>query len=241
MALKLKESGGASYNNYEDDLLDVGGTSNPWDNPRASSSMEPYKATKSIASTYVESRSSGRLLSGFMRVLMAIVVIGVVFFGGKIILGKIMPSGTDVTNLINKPEMEIQQDLGITFSDNKNWGKKMVQFSGDDATVRSNEDIGVVYIRKKHVGLHVHTNEYKLFDVQVGMSKKKVDELLSKSFQYDDIKTIEDDSGKGATSYVYYRSSKNDCIVIEIRQNTKRVDGITYYNNYKLIMKQADS
>lgn len=244
MALKLKDNSGDSYTNYyQDDLADVdSGSSNPWDNPKASSSMEPYQTTKSIKSTYVEGKRNFHVFGRLLRLVVTLVVVGVLIVAGKIIVSKIMPDGVDVTNMLSKPEMELEQDLGVTFSDNTSWGSKLIQYSGGDLTIRANEDIGVVYINKKHVGLHIHTNQYKMYGIQVGMSEKKAYDTLSNTFQFDNFLTLVDESGKkGTTTYYYYRTSKNDCVAIVIKNNTNRIDSITYYNNYKLIMKQADT
>lgn len=244
MALKLKDSSGDSYTNYyQDDLADLdSGSSNPWDNPKASSSMEPYQTTKSIKSTYVQEKRNFHVAENLLRLVGALVVVGVLIIVGKTIVSKLMPEGVDVTNMLSKPEMELEKELGVTFTDNTSWGPKMIQYSGGDLTIRANEDIGVVYINKKHVGLHLHTKQYKMYGIQVGMSEKKVNETLGTTFQFDNFLTIVDSGGQsGTTTYYYYRTRKNDCISIVIKNNTNRVDSITYYNNYKLIIKEADT
>lgn len=243
MALQLKNNNdGVNTDYYNNGMAGKdGGAPNPWDNPNANGSMETYQTTKSIKSTYVPEKRQFHIVEAMIRLIVFLVVAGVLIFVGKTVVSKVMPDGIDVTGMLSKPEMELEKELGVTFTDNTTWQKNMVQYSGGDMTIRANEDLGVVYINKKHVGIHIHTNKYKLFGIQVGMSEKKVYDTLSTTFQFDNFMTLVDSDKSGKTTYYYYRARKNDCIAIVIKNNTNRVDTITYYNNYKQIIKEADT
>lgn len=237
MALQLKDdkkSTGAV--GLEDRQL----TDNPWDNPKNMDLDEPYSTTKSIKSTYVPEKKKNHIMDGIMKIIVCLIVGGLLIILGKAIVSKLMPEGTDVTKILSKPEMELEKDLGITFTDNTTWARNMIQYSGGEMTIRSNEDIGVVYIDNKRVGVHIESNKYTMYGIQVGMGEKKVYDTLSSSYQFDDCVTIVDTGKKGTTTYYYCRKGKNDCIAIVIKNNTNRVDSLTYYNNYKLVTKEAD-
>lgn len=237
MALQLKdEKNPTGATGLEDRQL----TDNPWDNPKNMDLDEPYSTTKSIKSTYVPEKKKNHIMDGIMKIIVFLIVGGLLIILGKAIVSKLMPEGTDVTKILSKPEMELEKDLGITFSDNTTWARNMVQFSGGEMTIRSNEDIGVVYIDNKRVGVHIDSNKYTMYGIQVGMGEKKVYDTLSSSYKFDDFITIVDTGKQGTTTYYYYRAGKNDCIAIVIKNNTNRVDSLTYYNNYKLIIKEAD-
>ncbi|MGN0495563.1 MAG: hypothetical protein ACI4GW_04995 [Lachnospiraceae bacterium] len=239
MALQLKDdkkSTGAT--GLEDRQL----TDNPWDNPKNMDLDEPYSTTKSIKSTYVPEKKKNHIMDGIMKIIVFLIVGGLLIILGKAIVSKLMPEGTDVTKILSKPEMELEKDLGITFTDNTTWARNMIQYSGGEMTIRSNEDIGVVYIDNKRVGVHIESNKYTMYGIQVGMGEKKVYDTLSSTYQFDNFMTLVDNDGKkGTTTYYYYRARKNDCIAIVIKNNTNRVDSVTYYNNYKLIIKEADT
>lgn len=239
MALQLKDDKKSTGSvGLEDRQL----TDNPWDNPKNMDLDEPYSTTKSIKSTYVPEKKKIHIMDGIMKIIVFLIVGGLLIILGKAIVSKLMPEGTDVTKILSKPEMELEKDLGITFTDNTTWARNMIQYSGGEMTIRSNEDIGVVYIDNKRVGVHIESNKYTMYGIQVGMGEKKVYDTLSSSYQFDNFITLVDNDGKkGTTTYYYYRARKNDCIAIVIKNNTNRVDSVTYYNNYKLIIKEADT
>ena len=239
MALQLKDDKKSTGSvGLEDRQL----TDNPWDNPKNMDLDEPYSTTKSIKSTYVPEKKKIHIMDGIMKIIVFLIVGGLLIILGKAIVSKLMPEGTDVTKILSKPEMELEKDLGITFTDNTTWARNMIQYSGGEMTIRSNEDIGVVYIDNKRVGVHIESNKYTMYGIQVGMGEKKVYDTLSSTYQFDNFITLVDNDGKkGTTTYYYYRARKNDCIAIVIKNNTNRVDSVTYYNNYKLIIKEADT
>ena len=241
MALKLKD-GNTSNTNYEAGNSAQSGEPNPWDNMNIEGSMEPYHTTRSIKSTYAPEQENLHLVPRLFRLIGLLVVVGVLILAGKTIVAKLMPEGIDVTGLVNKPEIVLEKQLGITFEDNTSWPKGLLQYSGGKLTIRGDKDLGVVYINGQHAGLHIHTNQYKMFGIQVGMAEQKANETLTKTFHQDNFLTLIDEEGKqGTTTYYYYRTRENDCISIVIRNNTNRIDNITYYNNYKQLISHGDT
>ena len=81
-----------------------------------------------------------------------------------------------------------------------------------------------------------------MFGIQVGMAEQKANETITKTFHKDNFLTLIDEEWKkGKKTYYYYITRENDCISIVIRNNTNRIDNITYYNNYKQLISHADT
>lgn len=239
MDLQLKDEKRAAkpVDTYEREQTD-----NPWDNPRGNlDGEEPYTVTKSIKSTYVPEMKNNHIMDTVKKLIVLLLLAGLLIVAGKAIVAKLMPEGTDVTGMLEKPEVELETTLGITFTDNTTWAKKMIQYSGGKMTIRANEDLGVVYINGKRVGLHIDSKQYTMYGIQVGMSEKEANEVLANTFQYDDFITLIDENGKdGTTTYYYYSNKRNDCVSLLMNNSTNRIEAITYYNNFKLITKHAD-
>lgn len=241
MALQLKNE------NTTSDHGSMDGTEkqvNPWDNPvNQMNDEKPYQMNRTIQSTYVPEKGHSHVLDMIIKLVIFLIAAGLLIMVGKTIVAKLMPEGTDVTSMLEKPEVELESALGISLTDNTTWASNMIQYSGGEMAIRSNEDIGVVYIDKKRVGMHINSNKYTMYGIQVGMAEQKVyDTLSNNEFKADNFLELIDDSGKkGTTTYYYYNQSRNDCIAIVLSESTNRVVAMTYYNNYKLIMKNADS
>ncbi len=238
MALQLKDNNTSGVEPKENT------SQNPWDHPNANPEQEsPYTVTKPIQSVYASEQKGGNsIANGIVKLIILLVAAGLLILIGRAITKKLMPEGTDVTALVNKPETELASELGLIFTDNSSWGQNMIQYSGGTMTIHSNEDLGVVYIDGKQVGVHINSNKYTIYGIQVGMGEKNVHDILNSTYKFDNYIHIIDDSGKtGTTTYFYYNAGRNDCISLVINDTTNRVVAMTYYNNYKLIMKNADT
>lgn len=237
MGLQLKEG----ISNRDTNEAKKTNPVNPWDLPGENGTMEakPFTVTSKVQQQVSQDRDGG-VVNTIIKVVAALVIAAVIILIGKQVASKLLPEGEDITDCIGKSETEIASTLGVQFTDNTTWAQNMIQFSGSDLTIHGNDDLGVVYINGNPIGLHINSKKYTMYGIQVGQAEKDVYE--DTTYLYDNVLHILDNGGKeGTTTYYYYNKSRNDCIAIVINDTTNRIVAYTYYNNYSLIMKNADS
>ena len=217
-----------------------GDQKDPWAYDSPLNNMEPMSSQPVVTRGVSDSDNNSSVVGGIVKVVMAFIIIGALVFVGKAIVSVIFPAGEDVTDYVNKSEKTIANDLGITFADNAEWVPQIHQWTKDGkVTVHSDDNIGVVYINGKQAGLHIHTNKYKIYNIQIGMGEKEVYE--GTTFPFDNTLSILDDMKEGrTTTYYYYNQSNNDCVAVSINDTTNRVVGITYFNNFNQIMETIE-
>lgn len=215
---------------------------NPWDNPNRREE-EPYQ-TKVISNSMTaaiqgEEKQKGMAAGIVVKIIIALIVCGALIFGGKAIVSVVMPEGEDITNLLKSDAAAIASQLGVTFTDNSEWVSQIHQYSKGTVTVKAAEDIGIVYIDGKQMGVHVRSKKYTMFGVQLGDSETSA--YNGMSFPYDNFLSVLNDMAEGkTTTYYYYNLERNDCLAITINDTTNRIVGMTYFYDFKKITETLE-
>ena len=200
-----------------------------------------YKAMKE------ESRKEyGRSLKKVLKVTFIIIIMvlaGIAFFvGRKYFLASQAEKGRDLFTLGKSGESVITEELGITLTDSKDLINDELAWRTDKKLeVHSNDDIAIIYLDGQQTGLNVHSEQYKLFGVQIGMGDKEA--LQATTFKYKDndyyVNKQDMDEGK-TTTYYYYNTEQNDCLALTVNKMTNTVQGITYIYNYQVFVAGHD-
>ena len=219
-----------------------GGEKDPWEYKKQSDDlMNPMGAQPVVTNSVSSNDKNGNsVIGGIIKVVMAFIIVGVLIFGGKAIVSVVLPSGEDITEYVNKSEKDVASGLGITLSNNAEWVPQIHQWTNNGkVVVHSNEDVGVVFIDGKQMGLHIHTKKYRLYNIQIGMGE--IDVNKGTTFKYDNFMSVLNDMQEGkTTTYYYYNISQNDCVAVTINDTTNRVTGITYFNDFKKVTETLE-
>ena len=111
-------------------------------------------------------------------------------------------------------------------------------YSKGNAVIKGAEDIGVVYIDGRQIGVHIDSNKYTIFGVQVGDGEKNMYD--NTTYPYDSFISIMDTMGDKSTLYIYYNQSRNDCIFFRINNTTNRIETMTYYSDFRKVTELLD-
>lgn len=219
-----------------------GGEKDPWEYRKQADDLMDSMRSQPVVTNNVSTsgNNNNSVVSGIIKVIMAFVIVGALVFGGKAIVSVVIPAGEDITEYVNKSEKEISSGLGITLANNTEWIPQIHQWTNDGkVTVHSNEDVGVVFIDGKQMGLHIHTKKYKIYNIQIGMGE--IDVNKGTTFKYDGFMNVLNDMQEGkTTTYYYYNNSQNDCVAVTINDTTNRVTGITYFNDFKKVTESLE-
>lgn len=211
---------------------------NPWDYKGNETKQEPYRVTANTVSpaVQVDKGQDNSIMSVLVKIVIALVIGAILIFGGKGIVSVLMPEGEDITSLINKDCNTIASELNVTFQDNTEWVSQIHQYSNGTTTVKAAEGIGVVYIDGKQAGIHIRDKNYTIYGIQIGQGEKEAHDHTT--YPFDNFMSILDDMSEGkTTTYYYYNNERNDCVALTINDTTNRIVGITYFNDFNLIME----
>lgn len=215
----------------------------PWDYSK--DNMEDmYEEPKvvynsSMADLQGQQRQESLLQNVTKKLVVALIVGAILIFGGKAIVSVVMPEGIDVTSHLNKQEAVLAKELEETFLGNPTWATNVFEYSKSDPVVSGAEDIGVVYMDGKQIGVHIPTAKYMIFNTRVGDGEQHM--YNNTSYPFDDSFSILDTVSGKATVYVYYNTERNDCIFFVINNTTNRIVSMTYYCDYKKVCEELES
>ena len=253
MSLQLKSDSDNNGVNKEKLQLSMNGQTtggsvskevNPWDNPNKDLE-DLYDEPKviynsSMADLQGMQKQSNPVAGVVVKALIAFVVCAILLVAGKGIVSVVMPEGEDITALLTKKANVMEAELGLTFTDNPAWAANVVEYSESDPTVRgAAEGIGVVSMDGKQIGVHIQTKDYTMFGVQIGEGEKKMYDTTT--YPYENFTSILDTMSGKATIYIYYNTSRNDCIFFKINNTTNRIESMTYYYDYKEVTEELSS
>lgn len=237
MGLQLKEQD-------ENEEFHMRGTrsDNPWDTNASFSEFDvPYqmpKDTKTVAMQKMEEHGQG-FFHDILQWVYILVVAGVIILVGKLIVTKLLPRGEDITQLLGRDDSVIASELKVSFQDDPESVRKIHQYSKGIVTVKSADEISIVYIDGRQAGVHVEGMDYTMFDVQVGDSEKHAYDNMS--YPYDDFLSVIDDMAEGkTTTYFYYSEKRNDCLALTVNDTTNRIVAMTYFRNYAKVTETLD-
>ena len=169
-------------------------------------------------------------------IIASIILIAVVILIVKGVSYMVNSSGKDITDSLTKTEDELASELKLTFQDNNDRVRWIPQYSKGTVTVRSstNEELHVVYINGKQVGLNTDGRKYRFFGIGVNDPEMDVEKNMTYDMESSFV-ILNDLMGGNSTTYFYYNTKNNDCFVTTISNSTNRVVSMTYYTNYKKI------
>ena len=179
--------------------------------------------------------NSGRQKRKIISTIIGLLVVGLICFGvykgAHYLTGS---GGKDITEQLSLSEEEMAQVLDIKFEDDENRVKGIQQYSKGKVTVRSGDDLNIVYINGKQQGVDTLSRKYRFFDV--GINDPEQDAHKNMTFQYDGCMSILSEmTGGSSDTYYYYSDTNGDCFVIVVNKNTNRVVDMTYYYDYKKV------
>lgn len=217
---------------------------NPWDNPNKAMD-DLYDEPKviynsSMADLQGQQKQGNPIVDILVKALVALVVCAILIFGGKYIVSIVMPEGEDITPLLTKKADAIAAELGVTFTDNPTWEANVREYSESDPIVKgAAEGIGVVNMDGKQIGVHIQSKDYTIFGVQIGDGEKEMYD--DTTYPFENFTSILDTMSDKSTLYIYYNTSRNDCIFFLINNTTNRIESMTYYYDYKEVSEELMS
>lgn len=249
MGLQLKgdhtntnnEAAGEKHNSWDAPKKE----NNPWDAPARQSVALDIEEPKVIYNTAMaEAQAKQKGSSGVIGILIKFIILfavcALIIFVGEKIVSKVMPEGQDITTMLGQQEDALSTSLGEMFVDNPVWAANVYHYSKGTVTVKGAEDIGVVYIDGRQVGVHIAGKEYTIFDVQIGDGEKNMYD--NTTYPFDSFISIVDTINSGrSTLYIYYSNSRNDCIFFQISNTTNRIESMTYYSDYRKVTENLDT
>lgn len=213
-------------------------SNNPWD--YEDMTEEPYQTTVlnsvMVADIQGMERQGNKVVQMIVKLIIWLVIGAFLIFFGKLIVSKVMPEGTDITNLLRSNEAMIASELKLDFVDRPEMAGHVHQWSNGKVTVKGTEDVGVVYIDGKQTGIHVESKAYTMFGVQLGDGEQAAYNHME--FEFDNFHSVLNDMVEGkTTTYYYYNLAKNDCLALTINDTSNRIVGMTYFTDYKRIIE----
>ncbi len=178
--------------------------------------------------------SSRKKYSIASKVIGIILILGVLFAFYKGISYVVGSSGEDITDKLTLSEEELAKEYDMTFEDNEKIAKMIPHNSYGKLTARSANELDVVYIDGKQVGVHTNGRKYRFFGIGVNDPEYKA--IKEMTYQYDSSYMVLNDMAREKSNvYYYYNKKNNDCLVTVVSESTNRIVSLTYYTNFKKI------
>lgn len=204
---------------------------------------EPYQ-TVTINCTNIETEDERKnqksLAMSAVRTMIILFIVGLIVIGvGKAIVSIVMPEGEDITPLLTDNAKTIAAELGVTFTDHPEWAARVHQYAVGTVTVKAAEDIGIVYINGRQIGVQVESKAYTMFGIQIGDGEKHAYDHMT--YPFEDFFSVINDMAEGkTTTYFYYNKKQNDCIALTINDTTNRIVGMTYFTDYEKVIETLE-
>ena len=245
MALELKNKGenpeGEEQLNIPDDESKFrGGYGNGKVSADQLNDLPTYTAPPVMPTSSGGSTRSGASNGVVSKIIAAVVIVAVILVFVKLAMTITGSGGKDITPELTKTEDEIASDLGITFSENNDRVGKIPQYAKSKVTVNSGDELHIVYIGGKQVGVNTDSRKYRFFDVGINDSEKNA--LKKMTYTYDDSMVVLNDlMGGNSTTYFYYNNKDKDGLVLTISEKSGRVVSMTYYTDFKKATANLES
>ena len=206
---------------------------------------EPYHMNTLPSDAAISMRKKenekNQLIGMLVKFVIAFLVCGALIFEGKEIVSILLPEGEDITNLLKKDGNVIAAELGVTFVSNAEWAAQIPQYTNGTVSVKSDPDkeIGIVYIDGKQAGVHIRSNKYTIYGIQINDGEKQAYE--DTSYPFENFTSVLNDMAEGkTTTYFYYNTQQNDCVALAINDTTNRIVAMTYFYDYDKIVETLD-
>ncbi|MBQ3545991.1 MAG: hypothetical protein IJA34_13580 [Lachnospiraceae bacterium] len=170
-------------------------------------------------------------LSSILKTVAIILIL--IFIGTKIYSG-LSNEITDITSYVNYEKEDIEKKLDVKLTPNPKMVNKIYRYSKSTVTVDGDNKNGIamVYFDGKRSGLHIDNKQYSLFNIHLGYTQSKAEDVMS--FEYDYSYSVINDLMDGSsTAYFYCNSQNNTCLVLVFNGSTNRIVALTYFNDMK--------
>lgn len=167
--------------------------------------------------------------------VLALLVVGAVFLVKKLI--KSDPK--ELKDCVNMNTEQLEKELGIKLTRNDTTVKRVRHYSNGTLTTDGNDEIAVLYLDGKQLGIHIDSDKYKLYGIEIYMPRYTVEKKMT--YQKENTMQILNDMYSGtSTSVFYYNTTNNDCIMVNYNDKTNRVVSMTYFNNFNRISEKLN-
>ena len=239
MSLQLKGGNNTDNSNVLDGIQQ---SSNPWDRPNSTQTEINYEEPKVIYNTILTEDSvqnqKGNLVGrAFVKMIMVFAICGLLFFVGTQVKSVILSETIDITTSLKKDAKTLQSELGESFGNAPVWATKVYEYSESEPAFEGTEDIGVIYMDGRQIGVHIASSQYMLYNVKIGDGEKHLHN--NTTYTFDSYLRMMDTVDNKETLYIYYNVGQNDCIFVLINNVTNRIESMTYYNDYKKVTEQV--
>lgn len=169
------------------------------------------------------------------------IIIGLIFFAVVValVVAAIQNRKTDelidVTEFVDYEDKDLEEELNLSFSDNKSYALKTGLEPEVDITAKADEGFAVVYINGKREGIFFDSDSYSLYGLKVGDPCD--DKFENIKYIYTDIK--EKTMGRMTrtkTDYILYNTNTGTCVYVSIDDNTAKIKELGYYSDYKKVI-----
>lgn len=160
----------------------------------------------------------------------------------------------ELDTIARMPMSDIEQELGITLSENPDFVKQLSIPNGDptgfQVYTNSSKDFGVIYYNGKQYGICFSSSKYSLYGVEIGDSESHLFLSSQETQILPDGKepgysytsyfyVIEDMMKKGSTAD-YVMGSDGSVLVLVVNDTSNRVVNIIYYYDSNRVLKDVD-
>lgn len=213
----------------------------PWGNKDIEDDFYKVNMKAMVAEKKTKDMWARRSVLGSMfRIAVVTIILIAVVLACMFVNKKMHPVYKELSPYIGCDEAGLSKELGVELTESDTWMSDIFWWVSDrKIKTYCNEDVGVFYFDNKLMGLHVRTDKYKLFGIQVGMGDKTALKIIS--YKYDNYYYLDKDlENSKKTTYYYYNKDNNDCIGLTQNDATNLIEGITYINNYQYLLSHVD-
>ena len=186
-------------------------------------------------STYTGPKEKNHV--GFIIKLLILVL----FVGGAayLVFGVLLKGPKELMDCVNMNTEQLEKELGVSLTKNDDTAKRVRHYSNGTLTSDGNGDIAVLYLDGKQLGIHIDSDDYMLFNIEIGDPRYEAEDKMT--YQKENTMQILNDMYNGtSTSAFYYNTAKNDCVMVNYNDKTNRVVSITYFNDLSRVSERLN-
>ena len=179
---------------------------------------------------------ASRNRSVIYRIIAVVFAVAAVFGFIKIAQHFTSSGGKDITEYLTKSEETISSGLVISFKDNPDRVSAIPRYTNREITVKSGNELHLVFIKGKQVGINTDSRKYRFFGV--GINDAEQTAVKNMTYEYDDkFMVLNDMLGGNSNTEFFYNKKNKDCFALTMSDRTNRVVNMTYYTDYKKMLE----
>ena len=164
----------------------------------------------------------------------ALLAAGVYFLVDKFLIKK---DAKELKDCVNMTTEQLEKELGVKLTRNDTTVKRVRHYSNSSLVTDGNGEIAVLYMDGKQLGIHIDSEKYKLYGIEIYMPRYEVEKKMT--YEKENTMQILNDMYEGvSTSVFYYNQTRNDCVMVNYNDNTNRVVSMTYFNDLEKITER---